>query len=49
MRVPRTMLPALAEMAKRHSVSRSAVLRRALELYLTEHTDWKPAPEGGLP
>lgn len=49
MRVPRTMLEALREIAQRYGVTRSAVMRRALELYLAQHTDWKPQPEGGLP
>ena len=43
------MLDAMREMAERHHVTRSAVLRRALQLYLSEHTDWVPEPEGGLP
>ena len=49
LRVPRTMLDAMRGLAKDYGVTRSAVLRRALELYLAEHTDWKPEPEGGLP
>lgn len=49
LRVPRTMLDAMRQMAETHHVTRSAVLRRALELYLSEHTAWVPEPEGGLP
>ena len=49
LRVPRTMLDAMRGLARDYGVTRSAVLRRALELYLAEHTDWKPEPEGGLP
>lgn len=43
------MLPALAKLARENGVTRSAVLRRALELYLSQHAGWEPVPEGGLP
>lgn len=49
MRIPRTMLPALATLADEYGTSRSAVLRRALEIYLAEHAEWRPLTEAGLP
>jgi len=49
MRVPRTMLPALAVLADRHGTTRSAVLRRSLEVYLSQHTDWQESKEEDLP
>lgn len=47
-RIPRTMLPALAEIKDRYGApSRSAVVVRAIEHYLREHSSWKPVE--GLP
>ena len=44
------MLPALAELKEtHHAPSRSAVIVRAVELYLREHTDWEPTEVGRLP
>jgi len=43
------MLPALAVLADRHGTTRSAVLRRSLEVYLSEHTDWQESKEEDLP
>lgn len=49
-RIPRTMLPALADLKGRYDApSRSAVIVRALELYLAEHTEWRPSTTAGLP
>lgn len=47
--IPRTMEEAAREMAARYGTTRSAVLTRALSLYLAEHTDWKPVEVEGLP
>lgn len=49
LRVPETMSAAVASLADAHHTTRSAVLVRALEIYLAEHTDWKPGPHKGLP
>lgn len=49
LRVPETMVEAVAALAAAHNRSRSAVLVRALELYLAEHTDWRPRSHAGLP
>lgn len=49
-RIPRTMLEAIREVKERYDApSRSAVIVRAVEVYLTEHTDWKPSTTAGLP
>lgn len=40
-RIPRTMLPPLAALAREHGTSRTRVIVRAVTLYLEEHTDWR--------
>ena len=49
LRVPETMVGAVMSLAAAHNTTRSAVLVRALEIYLSEHTDWKPRSHAGLP
>lgn len=49
MRVPRTMIPAVTDLAQRCGTTKSAVLRRALALYLAEHTEWDAPGEERLP
>ncbi len=49
-RIPRTMLDAIREMKDRYGApSRSAVIVRAVAVYLSEHTEWQETPSGGLP